>query len=198
MRRKSSDSSRDRAFTSSVFPSPGRPSSRTCPCASSAATTSSIISSLPRITRRSCMHEFRDIGLRGGDGFGRQEGLGLWLHVRDPFSGWNISAIRNFRSIVSRHCSGEARASGAQPPARQFRKTAFLWKPGFAPRFFRSAGKDRDGRPVVRAPHRTGRQSGRLEAIEGKGLVTPCQVRIAAAAVDATATGLPVVLGCSS
>ena len=66
-------------------------------------------------------------------------------------------------------------------------------------RFFRSARKDRNGRPVVRASHGTWRQRDGLEAVEGKRFVTPGQIGVAASAIDATVAGLAVVvLGRSS
>ena len=142
--------------------------------------------------------EFRDIGLCGGDGFGVRRGLGSGfmcgiLSAVGTSARFGIFEVSFHGTVVARRqrpahsrlpgSSGKLHSCGSQASLR---------------RFFWSAGKDRDGRPVVRAPHRTGRKSGRLEAIEGKGLVTPCQVRISAAAIDATATGLAVVLGRSS
>ena len=190
MRRKSSDSSRDSALTSSVLPRPGRPSSSTWPRASKRRDDLVDHLFLAEDHAAQLLHE--PIGLGGRNGLGGQQRFGFWLHVRDPFSdlsGIPFSETVNCRSIFSRRCSGGERGFGASGLAGSSGELHACGRPTSLRCLFRRAGKNRNGRPVVRGCAQSLAEGDGLEFVEGKRLVAPSQIRIAAPPIDASVAG---------
>ena len=158
MRRKSSDSSRDSAFTSSVLPSPGSPSSSTWPRASSAATTSSIVCSLPRMT---------------GAARSTSRAIFAWPPAtrsgRRQRSGRLRSWVGSFGEIFL-HGALVARRERA-PPRASVRRPRHIAAPpltcAISGDSLRRARQLDDRRPVVGAARGAGRQRLRLELSNG-------------------------------